>query len=155
MRNYRGELYFRYLNTLTMKRSILMLEHDDDDRYITQAVFDENNYPVQIHFVDNSNDLFAFLISCEKKLVPFPSLILLNHYASPLNAVDILRDLKSDSRFSHIPVVVLSGTTSHDIIRRCYAMGATSFIRKPSSGAQINEKISTFVRYWFGTVELP
>lgn len=132
-----------------------MLEHDDDDRYITQAVFDENHYPVQIQFVDNSNDLFAFLISCDKKLASFPALILLNHYAAPLNAVDILRDLKSDLRFSHIPVVVLSGTVNPDIVQRCYAMGASSVIRKPSSGAGVNEKISMFVRYWFDTVELP
>ena len=69
-----------------MKRSILMLEHDDDDRYITQAVFDEHNYPVKLHFVDSSNDLFAFLISCEKTYTPYPSLILLNHYTKPTSA---------------------------------------------------------------------
>ena len=57
-------------------RSILMLEHDDDDRYITQATFDENHYKVRLHFVDNSNDLFAFLISCERNLMALPSLIL-------------------------------------------------------------------------------
>ena len=138
-----------------MERSILMLEHDDDDRYITQAVFDENHYAVKLHFVDNSDDLFAFLISCEKKLNPFPALILLNHYAAPLNAVDILKDLKSNPKYAHIPVVVLSGTTNDEILHRCYAMGANSFIQKPSSGAQVGEKISTFVRYWFNTVELP
>lgn len=54
-----------------------MLEHDDDDRYITQAVFDENHYSVKLHFADNSNDLFAFLISCERTLNPYPALILL------------------------------------------------------------------------------
>ena len=138
-----------------MTRSILMLEHDDDDRYITQAVFDENNYSVKLHFVDNSNDLFAFLISCEKALMPFPALILLNNYALPLNAPEILRDLKGNPKYAHIPVVVLAGTMDSDILRRCYAMGANSFIKKPSSGAEISHKISAFVRYWFETVELP
>jgi len=132
-----------------------MLEHDDDDRYITQAIFNENRYPVKIHFVENSNDLFAFLISCEKKMISFPGLILLNHYASPLNAIEILANLKSNPKYAHIPVVVLSGTMNADILDKCYAMGANSFIRKPSSGAELNEKITTFVRYWFETVELP
>lgn len=138
-----------------MTRSILMLEHDDDDRYITEAVFTDNHYPLKIDFVDTSDDLFAFLLSCEKGLTPFPSVILLNHYATPLQSVDILRALKQNSKYAHIPVVVLSGTSSQEIVQHCYAVGANSFIQKPSSGADIHTKISTFVKYWFDTVELP
>ncbi len=69
-----------------------MLEHDDDDRHITQSVFAENGYPVNVHFVNNSDDLLAFLLSCEKTFFPFPRLILLNYYSLPLNAVDVLKD---------------------------------------------------------------
>lgn len=138
-----------------MRRSILMLEHDDDDRYITQAVFDENNYSVKLHFVNNSDDLFAFLISCERNFLPFPALILLNHYAAPLNAVEILRDLKANPKYAQIPVIVLSGTMNREILHSCYSMGANSFIKKPASADEINKKISAFVRYWFETVELP
>lgn len=138
-----------------MRRSILMLEHDDDDRYITQSVFDENQYPVKLHFVSSSDDLFAFLLSCEKNLIPYPGLILLNHYAVPLNAVDILKDLKSNRKYAHIPVVVLSGTMNDEILHNCYAAGANSFIKKPVLTLETNEKISTFIQYWFETVELP
>ena len=132
-----------------------MLEHDDDDRYITQAVFDENRYAVKLSFVNNSDDLFAWLLSCEKSLASYPAMILLNHYALPLNAVDIVRRLKSDSRYGHIPVVVLSGTMNEKMVRSCYAAGANSFIQKPASGEEVNSKISSFVRYWFETVALP
>ena len=135
-------------------RSILMLEHDDDDRYITQATFDENHYKVRLHFVDNSNDLFAFLISCERNLMALPSLILLNHNAAPSNAVDIMKELRAHRRYAHIPIVVLCGIISRDILEACYSAGASSVIRKPSSSKEINDKITTFVRYWFNTVEL-
>ena len=138
-----------------MKRSILMLEHDDDDRYITRAVFDENHYSVKLHFVDSSNDLFAFLISCERSFLPYPALILLNNDARPANAVEILRDLKGDQRYMQIPVVVLSGTSDTETVRKCYAAGANSFITKPSSGKETNDKIANLIRYWFQTVELP
>lgn len=131
-----------------------MLEHDDDDRYITQAVFDENHYPVKLHFVNSSNDLFAFLISCERTFARYPALILLDHYAAPLNAVEIIKDLKSNPRYALIPTVVLSGTINPEILRNCYAAGANSVIKKPASGREINEKIGTFIRYWFDTVEL-
>lgn len=132
-----------------------MLEHDEDDRYITRAVFEENHYAVKLHFVDSSNDLFAFLISCERSFLPYPALILLNHNARPATAIDILRDLKADQKYMHIPVVVLSGTSNDEIVQKCYAAGANSFIVKPSSGKETNEKIANLIRYWFQTVELP
>jgi CheY-like chemotaxis protein len=138
-----------------MNRNILMLEHDDDDRYITQSVFDQHNYPVKLHFVTSSDELFAFLTHCETNNIPLPSLILLNYYAAPLNSVEILKRLKSDQRFLHIPVVVLSGTLNKNILHNCYSVGANSFIQKPALNKETNEKISTFIRYWFETVELP
>ena len=138
-----------------MSRTILMLEHDDDDRYITQSVFDENNYAVKVHFVNSSTELFSFLMGCEDKNHPFPALILLNHYAVPQNALEILKALKSNQKYIHIPVVVLCGTLNHKIVNDCYAAGANSFIQKPSLSSETNEKISTFVRYWFEIVELP
>ena len=132
-----------------------MLEHDDDDRYITQTTFDENSYPVKLHFVNNSDELFAFLLSCEKTFTPYPALILLNHYAIPLNATDIIKGLKANPKYAHIPIVVLSGTTNDGMLYDCYAAGANSFIKKPASGGDISKKIGSFVRYWFETVELP
>lgn len=132
-----------------------MLEDDEDDRYITEAVFKEKQSSLNLHFVNSSDDLFAFLISCEKNFLPYPALILLNHYARPANAVDVLRELKTNARYAHIPVVVLSGTASSEEVRNCYAAGASSFIKKPASGSEIDDKISTFLHYWFENVELP
>jgi response regulator RpfG family c-di-GMP phosphodiesterase len=138
-----------------MSRSILMLEHDDDDRYITQSVFKDHHYDIRIHFVNTSVDVFGYLDQCAKNSQQLPSLILLNYHASPSNAVEIVNDLKAGDKFSHIPVVVLSGSVKSEIIRECYLAGANSFIQKPSSADDTEKKISNFFRYWFETVELP
>lgn len=138
-----------------MAHSILMLEHDDDDRHITRSVFAENGYPVKLYFVSNSDELFAFLLSCEKTFVPYPELILLNYYSLPLNALEILKALKEHSKYAHIPVVVLSGTMQPETLHDCYAAGASSCIRKPALTLETNNKIGAFIRYWFEAVELP
>lgn len=135
-----------------MSRTILMLEHDEDDRYITQATFDEHSLDVTINFVSTSSELFAYLQRCNTKQTSLPSLILLNYHASPLNATEILKTIKSDNNYRHIPVVVLSGTVNPDIIKACYFHGASSFIRKPSS--RVEQTILNFARYWFETVQL-
>jgi CheY-like chemotaxis protein len=133
-----------------MNHTILMLEHDDDDRYITQAIFDENQYRVSLNFVMDRDAFWEYLRSSSV----LPSLILLNYHAGPVTAVGILNELKSNPRFQYIPVVVLSGSVKQDMVKECYHAGASSFIQKPSSNKTATEKITNFIRYWFETVEL-
>jgi CheY-like chemotaxis protein len=137
-----------------MTKTILMLEHDDDERYIAQSVFEENNHPVKFEFVTTSHEVFAYLGKCNGQNMRYPSLVILDYLATPSNAIDILRELKSGS-YSHIPVVVMSGTVKSDVVRECYAAGASSFIQKPADTREAQMKVSSFVKYWFETVALP
>ena len=138
-----------------MSRNILMLEHDEDDRYITQAIFNEHNYDIKINFVGNSDEVLAHLDHCTKTNSRYPSMILLNYNSGPANALSVLRELRSNPHYMHIPVVVLSGSAHNDIIKECYSSGASSFIQKPSRDKETQEKIVNFFNYWFDTVELP
>jgi CheY-like chemotaxis protein len=133
-----------------MKRHILMLEHDDDDRYITQAALDDLKADVTISFVCTSTEFFQKLEGPSK-----PDLVLITYRASPLNAVDILRKLKTSVPLRHIPAIILSGMANPAIVRECYEAGAVSFITKPSSEKGTANKISSFLKYWFETVEMP
>jgi CheY-like chemotaxis protein len=137
-----------------MNPTILMLEHDEDDRYITQSMFEEHKFNVSLHFVTDSRDLIKYLQDVRNGGAISPSLILLNYVAFPNDGISILKELKSDNAFKHIPVVVLSGTVQKSIIRQCYEHGACSFIQKPSNNKESERKISNFFKYWFQTVEL-
>jgi CheY-like chemotaxis protein len=129
---------------------ILMLEHDADDRYITQSFFDENSIDVKIRFVQDEAQMMAELIATDD----LPALILMNMVSSPAGAEKVIRDLKSDQQLKHIPVVVLSGSVNPVRSKECYAAGASSVIVKPDSMELTNKKILSFVNYWFNTVEL-
>lgn len=132
----------------------LMLEHDDDDRFITSHLFEENKYKTHLEFVNDSNGIFSYLNDCIAHQLPLPALILINLRTAPLDGRDILKQLKQDGRYKHIPVVILSGSKDAAIARECYALGASSFIQKPSLLSETSDKITTFFRYWFNTVEL-
>lgn len=127
-----------------------MLEHDDDDRYITQAVLDETKADVSISFVSNSTEFLQKLEATNK-----PDLLLMTYRASPLNAIEVLKRVKGAAHLKSIPAVVLSGLSNPAIVLECYEAGASSVIIKPSSERDTTEKITTFLKYWFKTVELP
>lgn len=136
-----------------MKDYILMLEPDADDRHITKHFFREKKYPVAVEFVRDTNQLLACLHACGpwKKL---PVLILVNLYAGPLNAPELIRALKQHVITAPIPVIVLSGNKNPEATHACYSAGAASFVIKPDLFQATDEKILHFFNYWFRTVEL-
>jgi CheY-like chemotaxis protein len=139
---------------MTANATILMLEYDVDDRFITTELFDQHHYSLRVEFVNYSTELFAYLNRCSEKGLLLPVLIVINFHATPENGAAIVQKLKTDERYAHIPVVILTGIKQDAIVKECYALGANSVIQKPSSGKDTDGKIGNFLRYWFETAEL-
>lgn len=131
---------------------ILMLEHDDDDRFITETFFKQHHFDIDVHFVVSNDELIVYLNGC--KMIGYPSLILLNLNLTSPAAFKILKELKASAEFNHIPVIILGSTHNEELVRQCYTLGASSYIRKPEGLELTNKKILNFLNYWFQTVEL-
>jgi CheY-like chemotaxis protein len=129
---------------------IVMLEYDEDDRFITAEHFAKTPYPVEM--VSTADELLNFLDSCMTKKTSLPSLILMNYYST--DAKTLLQKLKGNIHYAHVPVIVLSGIRTPEAVRECYQYGASSFIQKPAFVNETAKKINTFLEYWFQTVEL-
>ncbi|MBO9571310.1 MAG: response regulator [Chitinophagaceae bacterium] len=127
---------------------ILMLEDDSDDRYFTESTLEELQLNVPIKFSLFSNELL------NKIIVDPPSMIILGYNTYPVTGVEILKKVKSDSRLSYIPVVILSEDISIDKVREYYKSGANSVIKKPSTVSDTHTKIKTFFNYWMNVAEL-
>lgn len=134
--------------------TILMLESDADDRFITSSVISEFPYQLNLRFVNYSEELYKYLEHCGENGDALPSLILLSLTANLQDGMELLKKLKANSQFKHIPVVILTGVKHTAVVKECYALGASSFIEKPVSAHDTNKKIDNFLRYWLETVEL-
>jgi len=132
-----------------MQPYVLMLQTDPDDRYITESTLDEisNNIPVQ--FISSMEEM-------DKTIVEFgqPVVILVNDQGSAQQGPIIVRKLKSNPLYSHLPVVILGEVTTSEYIQECYRAGANTFIIKPSTVAETRKKIATFFSYWFDVAEV-
>jgi CheY-like chemotaxis protein len=130
-----------------------MLEHDDDDRYLTKEYF-MSKVNMQVQFVANTDDLFDALQHCSTT-GEFPSLILLNQSSGPMEVLELLRSLKSSPQLKHIPVIILCGNVPESQVKDLYAAGVSSIIQKPVTHHDTEYRIANFIRYWFDTVVLP
>lgn len=131
------------------KQYVLMVGGDEDDQYITTATLSELGYMVPVQFLNNSAELANYL-----SVNSAPVLILLDYNSRPINAVEILQQIKETGNHLHIPIVVLSNVASPEYVKECYRLGAVSFIVKPAGAAATKEKIATFFKYWFSVAEI-
>ena len=151
--NFSGRHHFTIM--IHNNKYILMLEDDSDDRYVTHSFFQENKVQLGLEFLHNSEAVLPFLEHRVTQQAELPSLILLDKSTPPDGGLYVLQQLKEHEQFRAIPVVMISGSALPDEIEECYRYGGSSFIIKPNSVAKTEEKISSFLNYWFSTAELP
>src|SRR6187402_3053793 len=86
----------------SMSSYILMLQADPDDQYITESALAEINPAITIKYLSTTDQV-------EETIAIFgePALILLNDQGTLKERGQSLRQLKDNSAYSHIPVVVL------------------------------------------------
>lgn len=132
-----------------MRKLILMLEDDSDDRYITESAIKDLGLDVEIKFFSNSNQ-FLNSLSTEDK----PSLLLIDYNSVPENGLEVLKKIKSLQPINSVPIVILSDSATEKYRNECYANGASSFIKKPQTVTSTTKKIETFFKYWLDVAEL-
>jgi DNA-binding NarL/FixJ family response regulator len=128
---------------------VLMMQTDPDDKDITETALTEIAASMPVHFIAGMHELNDFVtVSGE------PGVILINDQGAGHQGRELLKQLKSDTRYNHIPVVILGEVTTPEYIRQCYRSGANTFIIKPSTLAATRKKIKTFISYWGEVAEV-
>lgn len=130
---------------------ILLLENDSHDRELTLEYFGKSEVSIGIEFLTYSNEVVPYLKNAET----LPALILLRINAVPQTGLEVLKAIKANAGFKHIPVVILGENTQPNLVNECMAAGAASVINKPFTYALTDAKINAFIQYWFKVVELP
>lgn len=138
---------------------ILIAEDDADDRYLLQTAFSEKGFEEKIEFVENGVELLAFLDASQKKPDPadraLPGFILLDLNMPKKDGREVLRELKQHPIFRSIPVIIFTTTKNEGEIKRCYELGANSYIVKPISFESLLTVVQSIRSYWLQTASIP
>ena len=138
---------------------ILLADDDEDDRIMIQDALADAKIPNPFYWVENGEQLIDYLKHQGqyegKTKPPMPGLILLDLNMPIKNGHEALKEIKEDEKLRKIPVVILSTSTSKSDINNTYDLGANSFITKPVNFERLVEIVSTVVKYWNETVQLP
>ncbi|KAI9432814.1 response regulator receiver protein [Russula earlei] len=139
------------------KPFILVAEDDSDDKFLLQAIFEERGYDTPLEFVSNGVELIEYLgnIQLDEENANYPAFILLDLNMPKMDGRQALKQIKEHAVLKKIPVVVFS-TTKNDIeIKRCYELGANTYIVKPSNFESLANAIDRIRNYWLHIAARP
>ena len=74
-------------------------------------------------------------------------LVVLDLNLPKVKGMDVLKFIRGDSRYSSLPVVILSTSSNDETITEAYRNGANAFMTKPISYEEFVEKIRTLNVY--------
>jgi CheY-like chemotaxis protein len=147
------------MEPLSPKCNVLMAEDDEDDRFFMKAAFESAVFPGSLHFVENGKELIDYLLGHHKyhdrASFPMPDLILLDLNMPAKNGFEALKEIRSNEKLRHIPVIIVSTSGDQQSIARGYYMGANAFIRKPDKLEALLEVVTSLKKFWFEIAQLP
>jgi CheY-like chemotaxis protein len=138
--------------------TILMADDDEDDRDLARDALEGTRLGQRMEFVIDGQDLIDYLRQdgrYAEAATPRPSIILLDLNMPRKDGREALAELKADKSLRQIPVVILTTSSDEVDVQKAYDLGASSYITKPVTHAQLTEVMQFVARYWSEVVELP
>lgn len=123
--------YPKGLNPDLIPKFILLGEDDIDDEDLLKEIFSGIDGTIDLRFINTGRKVLSALEAMAAGQLP--SLIVLDYNMPELNGAEILKILKDNPRYDHIPKVIWSTSGSDVYKKKCLDLGAKEYVIKPSS----------------------
>lgn len=77
-----------------------------------------------------------------------PDLVIVDMKLSRDDGMSLVRRIRADARMRRTPVVLLTASVEEDDRRQAYALGANSYIQKPTNFAMLEDIVRQICVYW-------
>lgn len=136
---------------MTQLKRILFAEDSEQDIELALAAFKEHHLPNPIDVVRDGAEALDYLF-CRKEYIDRPhinpSLVLLDLKMPRVDGLEVLRKIKSDSRFKKIPVVMMTSSREQKDLDLCYDVGANAYVVKPVKFTDFLEAVGKLGIFW-------
>jgi CheY-like chemotaxis protein len=135
---------------------ILLVEDNPGDVRLTKEALKEGKVYNNLHWAKDGVEAMEFLRQEGKNAkAPRPDIILLDLNLPKKDGREVLASLKSDSRFKHIPVVILTTSEAEEDVLKSYELHANCYVTKPVDLEKFIQVVQSIDRFWLTVVTLP
>lgn len=135
---------------------ILLVEDDPADVKLTRRVLDQSKLHLRLSVVDDGQKALDYLNKRDEfQDEPTPDLILLDLNLPKKSGLEVLKEIRSDSALTALPVVILTTSKAEEDIVQSYEHHANCFISKPVDLGQFSKVVQAIEDFWLVVVKLP
>ena len=135
---------------------VLLVEDNDDDIELTKIGFEQAEFAVDLRVVSDGEQCLDYLRRQNAYATsPTPDLILLDLHMPRMSGMEVLDAINADANLRHLPVIVLTTSSSDREIREAYQRHCSGYLIKPVGFADFVKTVQALEGYWFSLVALP
>jgi CheY-like chemotaxis protein len=132
------------------------VEDNEADAFLTKDTLEAGTSALDIRIVRDGVEACDYLM----RRPPFevalrPDLILLDLNLPRLDGADVLTAMRKTPELKAIPVVILTTSDAESDIKKCYELGANSYVTKPVGLQAFQSVVKSIDDFWFARAKLP
>ncbi len=132
---------------------ILLAEDSAADAELTIRALKKHNMANSLVHVKDGEEALEFLMctgrySSRSNGASLPRVVLLDIQMPKVNGIEVLQQIRETAHTRHLPVVILTSSKESPDIKKCYDLGANSYIVKPVNFESFAEAIRHLGFYW-------
>lgn len=138
---------------------ILLVEDNPDDEALTLRALQRSNISNDVVVAHDGVEALDYLFGrgnyVGRDTTHQPAVVLLDLKLPRLSGIEVLRQLRADSRTGFVPVVILTTSREEQDLISSYSLGCNSYISKPVDFVQFAEAVRQLGMYWLLLNEPP
>ncbi len=135
---------------------ILLVEDNEGDILLTTEALENAKLFTKLSVVKDGKEAMDFLTNADGySNATQPDMILLDINLPKRNGHQVLKFIKENEVLKHIPVIMLTSSSSASDINQAHKNYVNCFITKPIEAQSFLDIIATIENFWLSIVKLP
>lgn len=136
--------------------NILLVEDNEGDILLTTDALEEGKILKSLKVIRDGASAVNYLENI-LETAPFdlPDLIFLDINLPKKNGHEVLKEIKSNQLFQHIPVIMLTTSCSESDVLKSYQEHASCYLIKPMEMSDFVKLVEKIEEFWLNLVALP
>ncbi len=135
---------------------ILLVEDNEGDIILTREAFDDAKIHITLSVVRDGKEALDFVSKQGKHTeAAMSDMLLLDMNLPKKNGIEVLQFIKTNDELKHIPVIMLTTSSSQQDINASYSNYASCFITKPLEIKEFLTVVASIENFWVSIVKLP
>lgn len=122
----------------------LIIEDNPGDIRLMQIAIQRAQLPIELEVHGRGEEALKELQNRSEST--FPDLIILDINLPGMTGFEILKEIKSDTRLSKIPTLIMSSSENVKDRERAFLGGALNYFSKPSNMRDLQNLMGSFIR---------